>query len=175
MLQTTTLFWTTAHTPCRYAPDYLMVVRSIKPHTFPKRWYKEWHSSSISYSTVFDHCGKQRPMIYDQFAHHPSDEAHKNGTWGVEGTWHTYLLHTLCWTSKNTSTTWPSDIGDLPKTADLHWVSIVMMYPPVIKHGVLENGPVISDFLMKSSIWDFPASHVWFPEGKGLLEAQSHH
>ena len=35
-------------------------------------------------------------------------------------------------------------------------------YPPVIKHGVLENGPFLNDSPMKSSdqFGDFPASHV---------------
>ena len=39
----------------------------------------------------------------------------------------------------------------------------VLVYPPVIKHGVLEDRPLLSDVPMKISISrDFPASHVWW-------------
>ena len=36
------------------------------------------------------------------------------------------------------------------------------IYPPVIQHGMLENGPFIGNFPMNTSIkfGDFPAGHV---------------
>ena len=36
----------------------------------------------------------------------------------------------------------------------------LLVYPPVIKHGVLENGPFISDFPAINLEWDFLASYV---------------
>ena len=45
------------------------------------------------------------------------------------------------------------------------------MYPPVIKHGVLENEPFIGDVPIQTSIQfgDIPAGHVWLPEGMGFM------
>ena len=47
---------------------------------------------------------------------------------------------------------------------------LFLNYPLVIKHGVLENGPLIGDPPIKTSIQfgDFLASHVWLPEGKPI-------
>ena len=52
------------------------------------------------------------------------------------------------------------------------WCDLMGTYPPVIKNGVLENGPFISDFPNKTSIQfgHFLASHVWLPEGIFKLE-----
>ena len=46
-------------------------------------------------------------------------------------------------------------------------VLVITGFPLVIKHGALENGPFINDVSIESSIQfgDFPASHVWLPEG----------
>ena len=48
------------------------------------------------------------------------------------------------------------------------------MYPPVIKHGVLENGPFISDFpiLLYRKItdkWSIFHCHDWLPEGNAIF------
>ena len=42
------------------------------------------------------------------------------------------------------------------------------IYPPVIKHGLLENGPFIGDFPIETSISSgFPSQpHLMKPEGK---------
>ena len=54
----------------------------------------------------------------------------------------------------------------------LSYISVIYMnYPPVIKHGLLENTLFIADFPIFNPpfIGDFPASHVWWNQRVTIL------
>ena len=55
------------------------------------------------------------------------------------------------------------DIQSIPKLTGLHTHCLVFFfeYPPVIKHGLLENPPFTDEFSIKTKFTrDPPASHV---------------
>ena len=89
-----------------------------------------------------------------------------------EGTTHGWIqrIHFSCEAQFTWSgATWYNSSWGQPitGTSDDHLVeSSHKKYPLGINIGVLENGPLISDSPIKPPfIEDFPASHVWLPEG----------
>ena len=58
-------------------------------------------------------------------------------------------------------------LRDTPILGNLH---LETTYPPVLKRGLLEDPPLKDDFpLIPEFMRDFPACHVWVPEGKWEL------
>ena len=61
-----------------------------------------------------------------------------------------------------------------PVTHQIHY--LIDSYPPAIKHGVLENGLLISNFPIKTAIDRFFFHcHVWLPEAKPKRMPWNHH
>ena len=90
----------------------------------------------------------------------------------VDAGWRWLKLLDLGWwlTQSHGSLRFFDPYSELRKIQSRSWQGSLGVYPPVIKHGWRENGLFISDFPKKSSIQlqfgDFPAGHVWLPEGK---------